>query len=398
MGLTRALRRTLDIAVDLGTANTLVYVTGQGIVASEPSVVAIDQVTRDVYAVGLEAKQMIGRTPATISAVRPLRHGVIADFEVTEQMLRYFLGRVHRSRFAHPRLVLCAPSGITDVERRALVEASSAAGASAVALIEEPLAAAIGSDLPVAEPSATMIVDIGGGTSEVAVISMGGVVCLESVRVGGYDLDEAVALHLRTKHRLATGTETAEQLKIELGSAWPVFDERVVEVRGRDMASGLPSAVAISAGELREALAPTLNLIVAGDQAHPRGDPARTGRRHHEQRHQPRGRRLAARRPPRARHRGDGRGRGPRGGAVDLRRRRRRKIPRGLRDRPQGHAQLDERPAPRRHDADLTRNALAEEAVVAAHGIAHRHRRLLLEQHGRRDVTRREAAPRVRDR
>jgi rod shape-determining protein MreB and related proteins len=263
VGLTRSLRRTLDIAVDLGTANTLVYVTGQGIVVSEPSVVAIDQSTRDVYAVGLEAKQMIGRTPATISAIRPLRHGVIADFEVTEQMLRHFLGRVHRSRFAHPRLVLCAPSGITDVERRALVEASSAAGASAVALIEEPLAAAIGSDLPVAEPSATMIVDIGGGTSEVAVISMGGIVCLESVRVGGYDLDEAVALHLRTRHHLATGTETAEKLKIELGSAWPVDDdERVVEVRGRDMNSGLPVAVAISAGELRAALAPPLNQIV----------------------------------------------------------------------------------------------------------------------------------------
>jgi rod shape-determining protein MreB len=177
-------------------------------------------------------------------------------------MLRYFLGRVHRSRFGHPRLVLCAPSGITDVERRALVEASSAACASAVALIEEPLAAAIGSDLPVAEPSATMIVDIGGGTSEVAVISLGGIVCLESLRVGGYDLDEAVALHLRTRHRLATGTETAEKLKIELGSAWPGEDDRVVEVRGRDMSSGLPVAVAISAGELREALAPPLNQIV----------------------------------------------------------------------------------------------------------------------------------------
>jgi rod shape-determining protein MreB and related proteins len=262
VGLTRSLRRTPDIAVDLGTANTLVYVTGQGIVVCEPSVVAIDQLTKDVYAVGLEAKQMIGRTPATISAIRPLRHGVIADFEVTEQMLRHFLGRVHRSRFAHPRLVLCAPSGITDVERRALVEASSAAGASAVALIEEPLAAAIGSDLPVAEPSATMIVDIGGGTSEVAVISMGGIVCLESMRVGGYDLDEAVALHLRTRHHLATGTETAERLKIELGSAWPVYDERVVEVRGRDMVSGLPVSVAISARELREALAPPLNQIV----------------------------------------------------------------------------------------------------------------------------------------
>src|SRR5690242_3420974 len=179
-----------DMAVDLGTANTLVYVTGRGIVVSEPSVVAIDQVTRDVHAVGLEAKQMIGRTPATISAVRPLRHGVIADFEVTEEMLRYFLGRAHRSRFAHSRLVLCAPSGITDVERRALVEASSAAGASAVALIEEPLAAAIGSGLPIAEPAATMIVDVGGGTSEVAVISLGGIVTSESVRIGGYDFDE----------------------------------------------------------------------------------------------------------------------------------------------------------------------------------------------------------------
>src|SRR3954466_990590 len=173
-----------DMAVARGPANTLVYVRGQGIVLSEPSVVAIDERTGDVVAVGLEAKRMIGRTPASISATRPLRHGVIADFEVTEEMLRHFLGRVPRSRFAHPRLILCAPSGITDVERRALVEASSAAGASAVALIEEPLAAAIGSDLPVAEPSATMIVDVGGGTSEVAVISRGGIVCLESLRVG----------------------------------------------------------------------------------------------------------------------------------------------------------------------------------------------------------------------
>jgi len=261
--MSRLLRPTPDLAVDLGTANTLVYASGQGIVVSEPSVVAIDQSSGGVHAVGVEAKRMIGRTPGTISAVRPLRHGVIADFEVTEQMLRHFLGRVHRSRFAHPRLVLCAPSGITDVERRALVEASSAAGASAVALIEEPLAAAIGSDLPVAEPSATMIVDIGGGTSEVAVISMGGMVCVESARVGGYDLDEAIALHLRTTHHLVTGTETAEKLKIELGSARPVRDERVVEVRGRDVHSGLPATVAISGGELREALTPPLQQILA---------------------------------------------------------------------------------------------------------------------------------------
>src|SRR5437763_2916700 len=194
-----------DIAVDLGTANTVVYVRGRGIVLSEPSVVAVDESTGAVHAVGLEAKRMIGRTPATISATRPLRHGVIADFEITEQMLRHFLDRVHRSRFAHPRLVLCAPSGITDVERRALVEASSAAGAGPVALIEEPLAAAIGSDLAIEEPSATLIVDVGGGTSEVALISMGGIVVNESLRIGGYDLDEAISVHLRTVHNLATG-------------------------------------------------------------------------------------------------------------------------------------------------------------------------------------------------
>src|SRR3954471_22569995 len=263
MRLTRALRATVDIAVDLGTANTLVYVTGRGIVVSEPSVVAIDQVTKDVYAVGLEAKQMIGRTPARISAVRPLRHGVIADFEVTEQMLRHFLGRARRSRFAHPRLVLCAPSGITDVERRALVEASSSAGASQVALIEEPLAAAIGSGLALEEPTATMIVDVGGGTSEVALLSMGGIVCMESVRIGGYDFDEAISTYLRNEHRLATGTETAEQLKIEIGSAWPVFDDRVVEVRGRNMVTGLPPAVALSGAEVRRALAAPLEHIIA---------------------------------------------------------------------------------------------------------------------------------------
>jgi rod shape-determining protein MreB len=195
--------------------------------------------------------------------VRPLRHGVIADFEVTEQMLRHFLGRVRLSRLARPRLVLCAPSGITDVERRALVEASSAAGASAVALIEEPLAAAIGSDLPVAEPSATMIVDIGGGTSEVAVISLGGIVCQESVRVGGYDLDEAIAAYLRSRHSLATGTETAETLKISLGTAWPLDDEAVADVRGRHVDTGLPTQVTVTGAELRGALAGPLQQIVA---------------------------------------------------------------------------------------------------------------------------------------
>ena len=263
MRLNGSVRSAPDLAVDLGTANTLVYVRGQGIVLSEPSVVAIDERTGDVVAVGLEAKRMIGRTPASISATRPLRHGVIADFEVTEEMLRHFLGRVPRSRFAHPRLILCAPSGITDVERRALVEASAAAGAGPVALIEEPIAAAIGSGLPIAEPSATMIVDVGGGTSEVALISMGGMVCMESVRIGGYDFDEAISAYLRHVHRLATGTETAEQLKIALGSAWPLFDERVVEVRGRNLVTGLPTAVDLSAAEVRSALAAPLEHIVA---------------------------------------------------------------------------------------------------------------------------------------
>src|SRR3954451_1738787 len=200
MGFLRDLGVSPDLAVDLGTANTLVFVRGQGVVVSEPSVVAIDQSTQEVYAVGTEAKRMIGRTPAQISAVRPLRHGVIADFEITEQMLGQFLRRVHRSRLRRPRLVLCAPSGITDVERRALVEASTIAGAGQVALIEEPLAAAIGSGVALAAPAATMIVDIGGGTSEVAVLSLGGIVTSESLRIGGYDLDEAISAHLRNAH------------------------------------------------------------------------------------------------------------------------------------------------------------------------------------------------------
>src|SRR3954454_24481544 len=273
MGLFRA---SSDLAVDLGTANTLVFVRGRGVLVSEPSVVAIDQTTKEVHAVGEEAKRMIGRTPASISAVRPLRHGVIADFEITEQMLRLFLRRVHRSRFAHRRLVLCAPSGITDVERRALVEASSVAGAGAVALIEEPLAEAlgpvplieeplpppIGSGLPIAEPSATMIVDVGGGTSEVAVISLGGIVTSESLRIGGYDLDEAISTHLRTVHNLATGTDAAERLKIEIGSALPVGGEHAVEIRGRDLRSGLPSAVEVTSEEIRGALSGPLEQVM----------------------------------------------------------------------------------------------------------------------------------------
>src|SRR5919112_3448112 len=208
-----------DVAIDLGTANTVIYVRGRGIVLSEPSVVAMDERTNEVYAVGLEAQRMIGRTPATISAQRPLRHGVITDFEVTEAMLGQFMEKVLASRFSRPRLIMCAPSGITDVERRAVIEASLSAGAREVHLIEESLAAAIGAGLPIAEPVGRMVVDIGGGTSEVAVISLGALVVARSLRVGGYDLDDAITNHIRMRHRMAIGTQSAEAIKLQVGSA-----------------------------------------------------------------------------------------------------------------------------------------------------------------------------------
>ncbi len=210
-----------DIAIDLGTANTLVFVRGEGIVVSEPSVVAVDTLSGAVHAVGEEAQRMIGRTPARITAVRPLRHGVIADFEITEKMLRHFMGRVHRSRHARPRVMMCAPSGITDVEQRALTEACIAAGARSVQLIEEPLAAAIGAGLAIDEPRASVVLDVGGGTSEVAVISLGGIVVSRSLRVGGYDLDDAAAAWLRNTHGLAIGETTAERVKLEVGRRRP---------------------------------------------------------------------------------------------------------------------------------------------------------------------------------
>src|SRR3954454_14120445 len=219
-----------DIAIDLGTANTLVFVRGHGIALLEPSVVALDTEAGTVHAVGDEAQRVIGRTPATITAVRPLRHGVIADFEVTEQMLRKFMGRVHKSRFAHPRVMMCAPSGITDVEQRALTEACLAAGARSVHLMEEPLAAAIGARLPIGEPRASVVVDVGGGTSEMAVISLGGIVVSRSLRTGGYDLDEAVAHWIRQKHGLAIGETTAERVKLEVGGVDPDRSDEVTYV------------------------------------------------------------------------------------------------------------------------------------------------------------------------
>ncbi len=251
-----------DIAIDLGTANTLVYVRGEGVVLSEPSVVATDQRTGEVHAVGIEAKRMIGRTPATIAAIRPLRHGVIADFEVTEAMLRYFIGRVHRRRFSHPRVVMCAPSGVTDVERRAVEEACLAAGARQMHLSEEPSAAVADAGLDIAEPTGRLVVDVGGGTSEVAVISLGGIVVSESLRVGGYELTEAIATHVRRAHNIAIGETTAEAVKFQIGSAGPGEEEDVAEVRGRHLISGLPSTVVLSAEEVRGALDDSVQAMV----------------------------------------------------------------------------------------------------------------------------------------
>jgi len=238
-----------DMAVDLGTANTLVYVRGRGIVLSEPSVVAVDSRTGEVHAVGIEAKRMLGRTPGTISAIRPLKDGVIADFEVTEQMLRHFIQKVHQNRWAHPRVVVCVPSGVTGVEKRAVEEACLSAGARQAYLIEEPMAAAIGAGLPVGEPTGSMVVDIGGGTSEVAVISLGGIVVSQSIRVGGDELDEAIINYVKREYKLLIGQQTAEELKLEIGSAFPMPEELQAEIRGRDMVSGLPKTVVLTIEE-----------------------------------------------------------------------------------------------------------------------------------------------------
>jgi rod shape-determining protein MreB len=253
---------TRDMAIDLGTANTLVYVAGQGIVLNEPSVVAIDTRNNSALAVGLEAKRMIGRTPSHIQAIRPLRDGVIADFDITERMLRYFIKKVQPRRWARPRIIVCVPSGITGVERRAVEEAAYHAGARRAYTIEEPMAAAIGVDLPVNEPAGSVIVDIGGGTTEVAVISLGGIVVARSARVGGDELDEAVVNWVKKEYNLLLGDRTAEQLKMAIGSAWPFSDEPNAEIRGRDLVTGLPKTVVITAAEVREAIEEPVQGIV----------------------------------------------------------------------------------------------------------------------------------------
>jgi rod shape-determining protein MreB and related proteins len=253
-----------DLAIDLGTANTLVHVKGQGIVLREPSVVAINSNTKEVMAVGEEAKQMLGRAPGSITAIRPMKDGVIAHFEVTEKMLRSFIQKVHNNRktLVRPRVVIAVPSGITQVEKRAVRDSAESAGAREVFLIEEPMAAAIGVDLPVQEPTGNMIIDIGGGTTEVAIISMSGIVYSKSVRIAGDEMDEAIVNYVKKKYNLLIGERTAEEVKIKIGSAYPLKKRMTMEVKGRDLVAGIPKTLLISDEEVREALTKTFGTIV----------------------------------------------------------------------------------------------------------------------------------------
>jgi rod shape-determining protein MreB len=252
-----------DIGIDLGTATTLVYVKGKGVVLCEPSVVAVERGTSHVLAVGEEAKRMLGRTPGNIIAIRPMRDGVITDFEITEAMLRHFIRKVRQRRFQiRPRIVIAIPSGITEVERRAVKESAERAGAREVFLIEEPIAAAIGVGLPIQEPIGNMVIDIGGGTTEIAVISLAGVVFSKSIRIGGDEMDEAITEYLKKTYNLMVGERTAEDIKIKVGSAYPQEEEMTLEVKGRDLVSGLPKTVTISSEEIREALQEPLRAIL----------------------------------------------------------------------------------------------------------------------------------------
>lgn len=265
MGLINRFSLSRDMGIDLGTANTLVYVSGKGIVLQEPSVVAVDRELKTAIAVGEEAKKMLGRTPANVIAVRPLRDGVIADFDTAELMLKHFIRRVHEGKtLVSPRIVIGIPSGVTGVERRAVMEAAAQAGARDVRLIDEPVAAAIGAGLPVAEPTGNMIVDIGGGTTEVAVLSLQGTVLSESVRVAGDELNDAITQYMKKVHNLVIGERSAEELKIKLGSAYPTQEdnEATMEVRGLHLLSGLPRTVTVKAPEIRESMAEPLSIIV----------------------------------------------------------------------------------------------------------------------------------------
>jgi rod shape-determining protein MreB len=252
-----------DLAIDLGTANTLVYLKGKGIVMDEPSVVAVKKESNRVLAVGKEAKDMLGRTPGSIVAIRPMRDGVIANFEITEAMLRYFIRKVHnRKALVRPRIIISVPSGITQVEKRAVKDSATSAGAREVYLVEEPMAAAIGAGLPIQEPSGNMIVDIGGGTTEVAVISLSGIVYSKSIRVGGDEMDEAIVHYIKRKYNLLIGERTAEQIKTQIGSAYPMEEKKTVEAKGRDLVAGIPKTLTISDEEVREAILEPVTTIV----------------------------------------------------------------------------------------------------------------------------------------
>jgi rod shape-determining protein MreB len=251
-----------DLAIDLGTANTLVYRQGEGIIFNQPTVIAMNAMTHEVLAMGEDAWEMIGRTPGNVVAVRPLRHGAITDFDVTHRMFRHILHRVGVGRWPRPRVLICVPSAITEVERRAVTEAAHSAGARHVALVEQPLAAAIGAGLPIHEPVGNLVVDVGGGTSEMAVVSMGGIVAGTSIRVGGFDMDAAVQHHIRRLYDVAIGEKTAEQMKMAIGSAYPAEGLPNAQVRGRDIATGMPKEIEVRQDDLREALAETVNAIV----------------------------------------------------------------------------------------------------------------------------------------
>jgi rod shape-determining protein MreB len=252
-----------DLGIDLGTATTLVFARGEGIILCEPSVVAIDKDSGRALAIGNEAKGMLGRTPANIVAVRPMRDGVIADFEITETMLRHFINKSHnRTAFVRPRIVVGVPSGITGVEKRAVLDAAMHAGAREAYLVEEPMAAAIGANLPVSEAQGSMIVDIGGGTTEVAVLALGGIVVSKSIRVAGDEMDEAIVAHCRKNYNLLVGERTAEQIKIDIGSAYPLSEEKTIEVRGRDLVTGLPKTLTLTSSEIRDALSDPVSTVV----------------------------------------------------------------------------------------------------------------------------------------
>ena len=325
-----------DMAVDLGTANTLVYVRRRGIVLNEPSVVALNTDTGKIVAVGVQAKRMIGRTPGNIVAIRPLKDGVIADFDITERMLRYFIQKVHRRHLARPRVVVAVPSGITGVEQSAVKEAGHQAGARRVYIIEEPMAAAIGAGLPVHEPAGNMVVDVGGGTTEVAVISLGGIVTSQSIRVGGDEMDQAIIAFAKKEHSLMLGERTAEEIKMAIGSACPSPDEPRTEIRGRNLVTGLPKTIVISAGEVRHAIAGTRQRRRGHRQDHAGPVPARACRRRHGPRYRAHRRWRAVARPRSAAARRDGDADPAGRQSAGISRARRGQMRRGLRRPPAG--------------------------------------------------------------